>query len=135
MGDQMPYRAITRGIEVSVEPAFVAQQAVPGEQRFVWAYRVRIDNQGPETVQLRSRHWRITDARGALNEFRGEGVVGQQPVLKPGDAFQYSSWVPLHTPSGIMMGTYQMEAGNKEVFDIEIPVFSLDSPGNTTHLN
>ena len=118
-----------------MEPAYVAHQAAPGDQRYVWAYRVTIDNQGSETVKLCGRHWRITDARGALNEFRGQGVVGQQPVLKPGEAFQYSSWVPLHTPSGIMMGTYQMEAGNNEVFEVEIPVFSLDSPGQTTQYN
>lgn len=120
---------------MSVEPAYVSEHSSPGESKFVWAYRVTIENGGAETVQLRSRHWRIADARGAMNEVKGPGVVGKQPVLKPGEAFQYSSWVPLPTPSGIMMGTYQIEGENREVFDIEIPVFSLDSPHQSSHLN
>ena len=87
-----------------------------------------IENRGPDTVQLRSRHWRITNARGEVCEVRGPGVVGEQPRLEPGDEFEYTSGVPLTTPSGIMTGSYQMENGHGESFDVEIPAFSLDSP-------
>jgi ApaG protein len=92
------------------------------------AYHVRIQNNGGETVQLLTRHWMITDSLGHLQEVRGDGVVGKQPVLRPGEAFEYASGTPLATPSGIMMGSYQMQAENGECFDIEIPAFSLDSP-------
>ena len=135
MSNLSPYRATTRGIAVSVEPVYVSEHSSPSESKYVWSYRVTIENGGGETVQLRSRHWRIADSRGAMNEVKGPGVIGKQPVLKPGGVFQYSSWVPLNTPSGLMMGTYQIETESNEVFDIEIPVFSLDSPHQLTHLN
>jgi len=101
----------------------------------VWAYHVTIQNQGHEVVRLRSRHWRITNARGELNEVRGEGVIGEQPVLRPGEMFEYTSGAPLTTSSGIMAGTYQMENESGEIFDIEIPTFSLDSPEQPSVLN
>ncbi len=94
-----------------------------------------IENQGPETVQLLSRHWMISNARGELTEVKGPGVVGEQPVLEPGESFQYTSGAPLDTPSGMMGGAYQMETGSGERFDIEIPTFSLDRPNQGVFLN
>jgi ApaG protein len=124
----LKYSATTRQIRVTVRPSYLDDQSAPNDNHFVWAYHVTIENLGQETVQLRSRHWRITDARGELHEVRGPGVIGEQPVLEPGDMFDYTSGTPLATPSGIMMGSYQMENERGEVFDIEIPGFSLDSP-------
>lgn len=129
------YSETTRSIRVTVEPVFLEDQSAPAEGRYVWAYHVRIENRGGETVQLRSRHWKITDALGRLQEVRGPGVVGEQPVLEPGDAFEYTSGTPLPTPSGIMVGTYQMEGPGGETFDIRIPAFSLDSPHQPVRLN
>lgn len=122
------YERITRGIRVSVEPNYLEAQSDPEDRRFVWAYTVRIDNNSGETVQLRNRYWRITDATGATEEVWGEGVVGQQPVIRPGEGFEYTSGAPLGTPSGLMVGRYEMEAANGETFEIDIPAFSLDSP-------
>lgn len=122
------YSATTRAITVSVEPHFVEEHSEPDSRYFLWAYHVRIENNGSETVQLLTRHWRITDAFGHEQEVRGEGVVGKQPVLGPGDTFEYESGCPLSTPSGIMLGTYQMVSTSGEFFDVEIPAFSLDTP-------
>jgi len=122
------YERTTRGITVQVEPTFLEDHSAPDDGRFVWAYHVRIENKGGETVQLRTRYWRIMDARGEVHEVRGEGVVGEQPVLGPGGAFEYTSGTPLATPSGFMAGTYSMENTEGEFFDVEIPAFSLDSP-------
>lgn len=122
------YAATTRNITVSVLPRFLEDQSKPQANQFVWAYHVRIQNDGAESVQLIARHWQITDASGRLHEVRGDGVVGKQPVLRPGDAFEYSSGAPLPTPSGIMAGSYQMVSESGEQFDVEIPAFSLDSP-------
>jgi ApaG protein len=129
------YSATTRSIQVTVRPVFLEEQSSPGEDHFVWAYHVRIENQGRETVQLRTRHWRITDALGRVHEVRGPGVVGEQPVLEPGEAFEYTSGTPLKTPSGIMVGSYQMETDRGETFDVEVPAFSLDSPHQAVRLN
>jgi ApaG protein len=131
----MQYSATTREIRVSVKPTFLEDQSAPADGRFVWAYQVKIENLGRETVQLRSRHWRITDARGELYEVKGPGVVGEQPVLEPGDTFEYTSGTPLTTPSGIMAGAYRMENERGETFDIEVPAFSLDSPHQAVRLN
>jgi ApaG protein len=135
MADQTQYRAITRGIAVSVEPAYLEANSSPGSSQYFWAYRVTIENQGLETVQLRSRHWMITNARGELNEVKGPGVVGEQPILKPGESYQYTSGAPLNTPWGLMGGSYQMESESGERFDIEIPTFSLDSPNQGAMVN
>jgi ApaG protein len=135
MTDRMPYTAITRGIEVSVEPTYLEANSSPGSSQYVWAYRVTIENQGLETVQLLSRHWMITNARGEFTEVKGPGVVGEQPVLKPGESYAYTSGAPLNTPSGMMGGAYQMESESGERFDIEIPTFSLDSPNQGVLLN
>ena len=130
------YRETTAGITVTVKPYYLEDQSEPDEQRFVWAYHVRIENNGQRTVQLRNRYWRITDSRGRIQEVRGAGVVGEQPVLRPGDSFEYTSGTPLPTPSGIMGGTYQMEASETgERFDVAIPSFSLDSPHQPINLN
>ena len=111
-----------------MEPFYLDEQSDPDENHFVWAYHVRIENNGARTVQLKTRHWRITDSHGNVQEVRGDGVVGEQPVLTPGQAFEYTSGTPLSTPSGFMVGTYQMEAESGERFDVNIPAFSLDSP-------
>lgn len=122
------YTATTRNLRVSVRPEYRDEQSAPRDHYFVWTYCVSIENLGPETVQLVGRHWRVTDARGDMQQARGVGVVGEQPILEPGDSFEYTSCAPLTTPSGIMGGTYQMQNERGEAFDIEIPAFSLDSP-------
>jgi ApaG protein len=127
--------ANTRGIAVSVEPTYLEARSSPNNAQYFWAYRVIIENQGTETVQLLSRHWMITNARGDLTEVKGPGVVGEQPVLKPGESFEYTSGAPLDTPSGMMGGAYQMESESGEHFDIEIPTFSLDLPNRDGFLN
>jgi ApaG protein len=127
--------ANTRGIAVSVEPTYLETRSSPDGSEYFWAYRVIIENQGRETVHLLSRHWMITNARGELTEVKGPGVVGEQPVLKPGERFEYTSGVPLNTPSGMMGGAYQMESEGGERFDIEIPTFSLDRPSQGSVLN
>lgn len=122
------YSAVTHSIEVTVEPSFLEDQSVPEDNLFVWAYHIRIVNQGQETVQLRSRYWRITDAYGRIQEVSGPGVIGEQPILKPGQSFEYSSGTPLETPSGFMVGYYQMETHDGAEFCVSVPLFSLDSP-------
>ncbi len=122
------YRATTRTIQVTVESFYLEEQSTPSDDHYVWAYRIHIENQGPEVVQLLNRHWHITDANGHAQEVEGPGVVGEQPVLKPGESFEYTSGTPLSTPSGIMFGTYEMVTSTGELFDVEIPAFSLDSP-------
>ena len=129
------YEAITRDIRVTVRPQYLPDQSDPEKSQFVWAYKVRIENKGDVAVQLRSRHWRITDALGRKQEVKGPGVIGQTPRLKPGESFEYTSGTPLSTSSGIMGGTYQMVSDTGENFDIEIPTFSLDTPGGTRQLN
>ena len=122
------YRAVTRGIQVTVTPRYLADKSSPEQGRYFWAYTIEIKNLGKVTVQLKTRHWKITDGQGHVQEVRGPGVVGEQPVLKPGERFEYTSGVPLNTPTGLMAGTYQMVADNGERFDAEVPAFSLDSP-------
>jgi len=130
-----PYRAITRNIEVSVEPFYLAERSDPSENRYVWAYRVTIDNRSDRFVQLLTRYWHITDGAGRVEEVRGPGVVGEQPELNPGDSYQYMSGCPLSTPSGIMVGRYTMRAESGELFDVAIPAFSLDLPGGRRVVN
>ena len=129
------YNALTRSIAVSVEPFFVEDQSRPDEQRWVFGYRIRIANEGAEPVQLVARHWRITDASGRMIEVKGEGVVGEQPRLLPGQCFEYTSGTPLATPTGMMLGSYQMMTDQGETFDVRIPAFSLDAPGTTATLH
>jgi ApaG protein len=120
------YRAVTRNIEVVVTPRFVADRSSPENNYFFWAYTISITNNGIETVQLKTRHWRITDANGRRQDVRGAGVVGEEPVLKAGESFEYTSGVPLQTPSGFMAGSYGMVSAAGEHFDIDVPAFSLD---------
>ena len=129
------YAATTKNISVSVEPIYLADQSSPEDGQFMWAYRVRIDNKGNQSVQVLSRYWRITDSIGRIQEVRGAGVVGEQPVLEPGESYEYTSGTPLPTPSGIMLGSYGVKTADGEQFDIEIPAFSLDSPHQSHQLN
>jgi len=122
------YQEATNDIFVTVKPVYLEEQSSPEEDHYVWAYWVKIENQGSDTVQLRNRYWRITDSQGQVQEVRGAGVVGEQPVLKPGETFEYTSGTPLSTPSGIMLGSYQMQRKDGATFDVTIPAFSLDSP-------
>ena len=122
------YKQTTREIEVRVIPLYLEDQSEPDEDHYVWAYQVAIENTGGETVRLRGRYWHITDANGRVQEVRGAGVVGEQPVLGPNETFEYTSGTPLATPSGIMVGSYRMETEQGEAFDVAIPAFSLDSP-------
>ena len=130
-----PYEATTRGIRIRVEPHYMEEQSSPEDSHFVWSYAVEIINDGTETVQLRSRIWRITDALGRTEEVRGPGVVGQTPVIAPGKSFHYTSGCPLKTPQGIMVGSYQMTDDAGELFDVAIPAFSLDSPYTRQSMN
>jgi ApaG protein len=129
------YQETTRAITVTVAPTYLDDQSSPEDSHFVWKYHVRIENGGPETVQLRNRYWRITDSLGRVQEVRGAGVVGEQPILQPGEAFEYTSGTPLKTPSGIMVGTYQMQTEEGDLFVVEIPAFSLDLPDVRRVLN
>ncbi len=129
------YEAITDGVRVSVTPYFLEDQSNPSDDHYVWAYSVSIQNESAQVVQLLNRYWRITDAFGISQEVRGPGVVGEQPVLQPGESFEYTSGTPLTTPSGIMVGTYEMVQPNGEAFDVAVPAFSLDSPHQAIQLN
>ncbi len=129
------YRALTHEIEITVEPFYLEEQSEPDENRFVWGYRIVITNRSGQTVQLRDRHWRITDALGQVDEVSGEGVVGEQPILAPGEQFEYSSGCPLDTSSGMMVGQYRMVRQDGESFMVDIPAFSLDVPGTARTLN
>ncbi len=124
-----PYTTVTRGVRVTIRPFYLADQSDPTEGRYVWAYKVQIENLSPATVQLLKRSWIITDALGREMRVHGEGVVGEQPILEPGESFDYTSGTPLPTPSGFMRGTYHMiVTGTGEEFDAAVPAFSLDSP-------
>ncbi|MBY5880885.1 Co2+/Mg2+ efflux protein ApaG [Rhizobium ruizarguesonis] len=129
------YRALTRDIEVVVEPFYLEEQSDPEDDRYVWGYRIVISNNSGIAVRLVNRYWNITDQNGQVDEVTGPGVVGEQPRLSPGDTYEYSSGCPLDTPSGLMFGHYQMETDEGEMFDVEIPAFSLDSPGLLRVLN
>lgn len=129
------YRAVTRNIEVTVTPRFLSERSSPDSNYFFWAYTINLTNLGRETVQLKTRHWRITDATGKLQEVKGAGVVGETPTLKPGETFEYTSGVPLPTSSGFMTGSYGMVTTAGEPFDIDIPAFSLDFSEDRRTLN
>jgi ApaG protein len=123
------WTAMTQGVRVTVRTYYLADRSEPERSHYAWAYRVTIANEGRRTVQLLKRSWLITDGQGRTQRVHGEGVVGEKPVLEPGEAFEYTSGTPLATPSGFMRGTYHMVVpATGEAFDVEIPVFSLDSP-------
>jgi ApaG protein len=129
------YKKATKGIEVSVQPRYLVDRSEPEDDLFIWTYHVKIQNNGLQKVTLRQRCWHITDAHGHTETVRGEGVVGEQPSLAPGESFEYTSGTPLSTPSGIMVGTYDMELEDGGWIAVEIPAFSLDSPHEQAPLN
>src|SRR3979411_622596 len=129
------YRAITRQIEVTVEPNFLPERSSAENRQYFWSYTIVITNTGAETVQLRTRHWIITDASGRKQEVRGEGGAGEQPVRAPGERFEYTSGVPLPTASGFMTGRYQMVSDIGDQCECFVPMFSLDSPDSRRVLN
>lgn len=130
------YTSTTHNVTVSVMPTYLANESNPDKNLYVWAYTVTITNNGEKTVQLLRRHWKIIDAHGYTHEVRGHGVVGEQPILKQGESFEYTSGTPLSTPSGFMVGTYIMadEDGGPS-FDVAIPAFSLDTPNAPKRVN
>lgn len=134
-GGGAPYEAVTRGVVVRVSPSYLPGQSEPEKSRWVWAYTIEIENQAQQTLKLVSRRWLITDGQGRTQEVKGLGVVGEQPVLKPGESFRYTSGCPLSTPTGMMTGSYLMAPEQGESFEAEIPAFSLDLPGARATLN
>ncbi len=129
------YTKTTKNINITVNPYYLEDQSEPDDQHYVWAYQVTINNIGSEIVQLKNRFWKITDSNGSRQEVRGEGVVGEQPILNPGEKFEYTSGTPLSTPSGFMEGYYEMETKNGKKFEASIPLFSLDIPATSKKLN
>ena len=129
------YTKTTKKINITVNPYFLEDQSEPDDQHFVWAYQVTINNLSKESVQLKNRYWKIIDSNGIKQEVKGEGVVGEQPVLNPGEKFEYTSGTPLNTPSGFMEGHYEMETKNGLIFEVSIPQFSLDIPFSLNKLN
>jgi len=129
------YQATTESIRVRVEPQFLPERSDPDRNVYFWAYRIEIANEGRSPAQLLSRYWRIIDANGHMEEVRGPGVVGEQPVLEPGETFVYTSGVPLATTSGLMSGSYTMVDDTGRTFDVEVPAFSLDTPFSTAVRN
>jgi ApaG protein len=129
------YQAITHGVAVTVEPEYLADRSEPTKRQFFWAYTVEIENRSASTVQLKRRHWIITDGRGVKHEVNGEGVIGEEPIIAPGESFRYTSGCPLDTPDGFMVGNYTMVGENGDSFRVEIPAFSLDIPAPSRILN
>ena len=123
-----PNAATTDGVTVRVSVSYLPEQSEPERGRWFWAYHIRLENEGADTVQLLTRHWVITDGRGARHSVEGEGVVGEHPVIEPGASFDYVSGCPLATPSGAMQGNYRMVREDGAIFDVEIPRFSLFAP-------
>jgi ApaG protein len=123
-----PHEAVTGDVTVRVAVSFLAEQSAPANGRWFWSYHIRIENHGSRSVQLLARHWTITDGRGAVHEVRGEGVVGEMPLIAPGAAYDYVSGCPLPTPTGRMTGTYRMVDEDGHSFEIAIPTFSLIGP-------
>lgn len=124
----MQFSATTNGIEVRAEPAYSEERSSPDEGGYFWTYTITITNQRDSAAQLLTRHWDIIDANGVNETVDGPGVVGEQPILQPGEAFRYTSGCPLRSPSGMMRGSYRMQDANGTQFDVDIPAFSLDSP-------
>ena len=129
------YSKTTKKINITVNPYYLEDQSEPDDQHYVWAYQVIINNLGKESVQLINRYWKIIDSNGSKQEVKGEGVVGEQPILNPGEKFEYTSGTPLSTPSGFMEGHYEMETKNGFIFEASIPQFALDIPFISNKLN
>lgn len=125
----LEYILTTNSVEVTVLPVYIEEQSIPYENCYVWIYNVKIKNKSSSTIQLLSRHWQIIDYKGKVNEIAGAGVIGEQPVIKPGEVFRYTSGTYLKAPSGIMQGRYEfLNEESTKVFEVMIPPFSLDSP-------
>lgn len=135
ISDDGRYMALTRGIRVLVDPAYLEDRSDPEAHQFVWSYTIEIRNEGSQTVQLKERYWKIIDANGKIEHVNGSGVVGEQPIINPGEVFEYTSGCPLETNSGFMVGRYTMESLQNETFDIDIPAFALDLPGSRRVVN
>ena len=126
----------TKHIKIVANPQFLASQSSKDDEHYVWAYNINIENLSENDVQLLNRHWVITDRDGQVQEVKGDGVIGKQPIIKPKESFSYTSGTVLNTPSGIMTGSYGMyDVASKELFEVEIPIFSLDSPYQKTRPN
>ena len=123
-----PHAAETRGVTVRVSVSYLPDQSEPARGRWFWAYHIRIENDARQAVRLMTRHWIITDGRGARHSVEGEGVVGEQPLIAPGESFDYVSGCPLATPTGRMQGHYRMAGADGEAFDVAIPAFALLAP-------
>ena len=125
----LKYTLTTNFVEVTVLPIYIEEQSIPHENCYVWMYNVKIKNKSPSTIQLLSRHWQIIDHAGKVNEITGAGVIGEQPIIKSGEVFKYTSGTYLGVSSGVMSGEYEfLNEENAEIFKVEIPAFSLDSP-------
>ena len=129
------YSKTTKKINITVNPFYLEDQSEPNNNHYVWAYKVTINNNGKETVQLKNRYWKITDSSGNSREVSGSGVVGAQPILKPGEKYEYTSGAPLNTPSGFMNGYYEMSKKDGSNFEVEVPLFSLDSPYDNAQIH
>ena len=125
----------TGDVIVRVEPEYLAEQSSPSDGRFIWAYTVEIDNQSADDLRVTGRYWHIADSRGQVQEVRGQGVVGEKPVVRAGEQFRYTSGAPLSAPSGMMSGSYRVEPETGEPYDVDIPVFVLDSPFGETRFH
>jgi ApaG protein len=135
IADVLTFEDVTQGVRIAVQAYFLQNQSKPQKGQYVWAYRVKISNERPQQVKLLSRHWIITDGAGSTKEVKGEGVIGEQPIILPGQSFLYTSGSPLGTPSGFMRGSFDMIDEEKRVFTVAIPAFSLDSPYCSQHIN
>lgn len=129
------YEKTTQNVTVRVEPDYLEDQSRPADDHYIWAYTVEIENNRQTQIQLVERFWQISDSRGQCQEIRGSGVMGQTPILKPGEVFRYTSGAPLYAPSGMMRGTYSLKTPNGDQFDVTIPTFLLDSPHETQSFN
>ena len=132
MSNPSTYAKTTEHITITVEPFYLDEQSEPADSHYVWAYHVRIENNSERAVQLKTRYWRITDSLGNVQEVRGDGVVGEQPELNPGQGFRYSSYAVIATPVGSMHGIYEFQTKNGARFEVPIPAFSL-SPVELVH--
>lgn len=125
----------TRDVVIRVEPEFLAEQSSAADSRYIWAYTVEIRNESDQDLKVTDRFWKIADSRGQMQEVRGKGVVGEEPVIKSGEVFRYTSGAPLTAPSGMMLGLYTVKPVNGESYDVNIPAFVLDSPHEGLVLN
>ncbi len=129
------YQAVTHMIAVTVEPQYQPDRSEPAKRQYFWSYTVEITNHSPKAVQLKRRHWIITDGFGKKHEVRGAGVVGEEPIIGPGESYRYTSGCPLETPDGFMVGQYTMIGEDGDTFLVDIPAFSLDIPAPRRVLN